>query len=398
MNAAGVAQAAVAVALAPSQMVLPSTAQAAQALRSAAAAPYAPPARSAQSAQSAPVPQQAQRREILLGFAAAALALLIYSTYTAVTRRGMLTSLSPDDMIFLRLGGSGLCLLPYLIHIARKIPADLWHRVLPLSFAHGWGMVGFTIFGLQIAPAGHGSSLGPGMISVWIALFSWLAFCRTPTSAQRAGLVLIVAGGALILLVSASGMATPAALLGDLMFVAASMCGASYLVYAEHRRIPAGIGTALVAVTSAVIVVPWYFLFAVKQIPLAPVTQVFAHFLIQGVLMGCVAFMAVGYALLRIGSLSVGMMLALVPVAGMLSSIEISGDSVSPLEWFAVLLVTAGVAAGVMTKAKAASPAGQVAPGGPKPRTRGAGRVTDGTDGGCRSHRYQRSGRFWSST
>ena len=160
----------------------------------------------------------ARRRELLAGFAAAALALLIYSTYTAVTRRGVLTSLSPADMIFLRLCGSALCLLPYLVYIARRIPADLWRKALPLSFAHGWGMVGFTIFGLYIAPAGHGSSLGPGMISVWIACFGYLAFRRIPSLGQRFGLLLIFTGGITLIGFSASGLATPSALLGDLMF------------------------------------------------------------------------------------------------------------------------------------------------------------------------------------
>ncbi len=291
--------------------------------------------------------------ERIKGFAAALLGLMIYSIYTAVTRRGVLTSLSPADMMFLRLGGSALCLLPYLIIVARRIPADLWRRALPLSFAHGWGMVGFTIFGLQIAPAGHGSSLGPGMISVWIALFSYLAFRRAPLPGQRLGLVFILIGGGMILAFSASGQAAPLTLWGDLMFVAASMCGASYLIYAERRQIPAAVGTALVAVTSALVILPWYLFIAPKQIMVAPPSQVLLHFVVQGVLMGCVAFMAVGYAVLRIGSLSVGMMLALVPVAGMWSSIEISGDPVSTFEWLASLLVTAGVVGGVAAKSKA---------------------------------------------
>ena len=298
----------------------------------------------------ATAPAATSQREQLLGFAAATLALLIYATYTAVTRRGLLTTLSPGDMMFLRLTGSGVCLLPYLIYIARQIPADLWRKALPLSFAHGWGMVGFTIFGLQIAPAGHGASLGPGMISVWIALLSYLALGRKPGLAQRAGLVLIFCGGVMILAVSAAGLATPAALLGDLMFVCASICGASYLVYAEQRRIPAGIGTALVAVTSAILILPWYLFFAVKQIPTAPTEQVLFHLVIQGLLMGCVAFMAAGYAVLRIGSLSMGMMLALVPVAGMFSAAQIAGDAVSSIEWGASVLVTIGVVAGVAAR------------------------------------------------
>ena len=291
-------------------------------------------------------------RKQLQGFAAALLGLAIYSIYTAVTRLGMQSSLTPADIMFLRLGGSALCLFPYLVYAARRIPADLWRKALPLSFAHGWGMMGFTIFGLKIAPAGHASTLGPGMISVWIALFAFFALRRKPAPGQRLGLVCIVTGGAMILWFSVFGQDSGAAVWGDLMFVGASMCGASYLLYAEHRKIPAPIGTALVAVTSALVILPWYLFVAEKHILTAPVTQVALHFVIQGVLMGCVAFMAIGYAVLRIGSLSVGMMLALVPVAGMLASIEISGDSVSRFEWLASLLVTGGVIAGVSAKAK----------------------------------------------
>ncbi len=66
--------------------------------------------------------------------------------------------------------------------------------------------------------------------------------------------------------------------------------------------------------------------------------------------MGCIAFMAVGFALLRIGSMSVGLMLAMAPVGGTLMSTLISSDVVSPSEWIAASLVAAAVMYGVATR------------------------------------------------
>jgi drug/metabolite transporter (DMT)-like permease len=62
--------------------------------------------------------------------------------------------------------------------------------------------------------------------------------------------------------------------------------------------------------------------------------------------MGCVAFAAINYATLTIGSQTFGVLCALIPVFGILSSLAIAGDPVSTIEWISIAVISAGVAIG----------------------------------------------------
>lgn len=50
--------------------------------------------------------------------------------------------------------------------------------------------------------------------------------------------------------------------------------------------------------------------------------------------------------MLRIGSQTAGVIFALIPVLGMLFSLAITNDPVSPVEWAAILAISIGVAVG----------------------------------------------------
>jgi drug/metabolite transporter (DMT)-like permease len=66
--------------------------------------------------------------------------------------------------------------------------------------------------------------------------------------------------------------------------------------------------------------------------------------------MGCVVSLAINYAVLAVGSQTVGMLCALVPVLGMLSSIAITSDPVLPREWAATAAISLGVFFGARPK------------------------------------------------
>jgi drug/metabolite transporter (DMT)-like permease len=66
--------------------------------------------------------------------------------------------------------------------------------------------------------------------------------------------------------------------------------------------------------------------------------------LFQGVLFGCCAFFALNYAVLTVGSQTVGVLSALVPVAGALCALVITRDPISGLEWTAIVSISSGVA------------------------------------------------------
>jgi len=294
------------------------------------------------------------RQPLAAGYLAALAAVIVTAAYPAVTRVSVITTLTPADLLMLRFGVSALLFAPYLVWRAAAIPRRIWSVGLPLSFFQGWGMAGCAIFGLQYAPASHSAALGPGTISVWVAALGFLCYGLRIDRAKSLAIGLIVAGIALILASSFGGLSTARAATGDAMFLAASILGAAYLVYLQQHRFDAVLGAALVSAYSAVILLPWYLLAAHSNLAAAPIAELAWQVLFQGLLMGCGVFLAVNYAVLALGSQTAGVLFALVPALGLVFSLAITNDPVSPLEWAAIGAISVGVAVGarpIATKA-----------------------------------------------
>jgi drug/metabolite transporter (DMT)-like permease len=284
------------------------------------------------------------RRVVALGYLATCAVVLITSAYPALTRLSVTTSLTPADVLLFRLGVSGLLFMPYLLRHAREIPKSDWLSALPLSFLHGWGMAGCVVFGLQFAPASHAAALGPGAIAAWIALIGFLVYRIEVNSRKLSGIAIIVVGVVIILAASYRGHSLANALIGDSMFLAASALGATYLVYIQRRRLNPVVAAALVCVASAMVVGPWHYFFATSAIASASATEIAWQLLFQGVIFGCCAFFALNYAVLAVGSQTVGVLSALVPVVGALCALLITRDTISGLEWIAIVAILSGVA------------------------------------------------------
>jgi drug/metabolite transporter (DMT)-like permease len=286
----------------------------------------------------------ADRKGVALGYVAAFAVVLVTSAYPALTRLSVTTTLTPADILLFRLGVSGLVFIPYLVRHAREIRRSEWLSALPLSFVHGWGMAGCVVFGLQFAPASHAAALGPGAIAAWIALIGFIVYRIEVDSKRLAGIGIIVSGVALILVASYRGHSLANAMIGDSMFLAASALGATYLVYIQRRRLDPVLAAALVCVASAMVVVPWHYFFATSAIASAPVGELAWQLVFQGIVFGCGVFFALNYAVLAVGSQTVGVLSALVPVVGALCAMLIAGDRISELEWIAIASISSGVA------------------------------------------------------
>jgi drug/metabolite transporter (DMT)-like permease len=284
------------------------------------------------------------RKTVALGYAAALGVVLVTAVYPALTRLSVMTTLTPADLLLFRLGISGLLFAPFLVRHAREIPRSDWLSALPLSFLHGWGMAGCVVFGLQFAPASHAAALGPGAIAAWIALAGFLLYRIKVDSRRLAGITIIVIGVVLILLASYRGHSLANAIVGDSMFLTASALGATYLVYIQRRRLNPVVAAALVCVASAMVVGPWHYFFATSALSSASTGELAWQLLFQGVLVGCCAFFALNYAVLAIGSQTVGVLSAIVPVVGALCALVITRDPISGLEWMAIISISCGVA------------------------------------------------------
>jgi drug/metabolite transporter (DMT)-like permease len=279
------------------------------------------------------------------GYGAAAVAVLIWASYPVATRAGVTGSFEPRDLMLLRFGVGALLFLPYLALNFRSIRRDAWLRGVPLALFQGAGMAALVICGLKFAPASHAAALGPGIAPAWVALLGFLVFARRPTGRMIAGAAMCAVG---VIALATWGASRPdlSVLMGDAMFVAASALGALYVLQLRNWGISALQGAAIVTLYSALIVVPWQFGPAPGALwrvaPFALLWQV----LWQGVLIGCIALVALNHSIARLGPERASALVALVPALSAVLGLVFLREIPSGAEIAAILAISAGVSIG----------------------------------------------------
>jgi drug/metabolite transporter (DMT)-like permease len=279
------------------------------------------------------------------GYVAAAVTVLIWAAYPVATRAGVTGPFAPQDLIVLRFGVGALLFLPYLALRCGAIRRDAWLRGIPLTFFQGAGMAALVIFGLQIAPASHAAALGPGVAPAWVALLGFLVFSRRPSARMVAGAGLCAIGVITLAAWSASA-ALPNVLAGDALFLAASALGALYVLQMRSWGINAIQAAAIVTFYSALIVVPWHLWSASTTLGQAGPFDLLWQVLWQGVLIGCVALVALNHAIARLGPERSIALVALVPALSAVLGLLFLAEIPSSAEIAAIVAISAGVSIG----------------------------------------------------
>jgi len=279
------------------------------------------------------------------GYAAAAVAVLIWAAYPVATRAGMNGSFTPGELVTLRFGVGALLFLPYLLLHWRGISRAAWVQGVPLTLFQGVGMGALVICGLELAPANHQAALGPGVNSAWVALLGFVVFAKRPSARIVLGATLCAAG-VLAIAWWSSAQRSPAVLAGDLMFLGASALGAVYVLQLRSWGVSAIQAAAIVSLYSALIVVPWHLWSAPYPVWQAPTLELAWQILWQGVLIGCIAFIALNHAIARLGAERSSALIALVPVLSAVVALAFLGEVPSAIETAAFLAISVGVFVG----------------------------------------------------
>jgi drug/metabolite transporter (DMT)-like permease len=294
------------------------------------------------------------------GYAAAAVTVLIWAAYPVATRAGVTGAFAPQDLIVLRFGVGALLFLPFLALRFHAIRRDVWLRGVPLTLFQGAGMAALVIFGLQFAPANHAAALGPGVAPAWVALLGFLLFARRPSARMIVGAALCAIGVITLAAWSASA-AQPDVLMGDAMFLAASALGALYVLQLRNWGINALQGAAIVTIYSALIVVPWHLGSASSALGRVAPFELLWQILWQGVLIGCIALVALNHAIARLGPERSIALVALVPALSAVLGLLFLGEIPSSAEIAAILAISAGVSIGA-SRGYGGNPAASSAP------------------------------------
>ena len=279
------------------------------------------------------------------GYAAAIVAVLIWASYPVATRAGVTSAFAPQDLMLLRFGVGALLFLPFLVTQFRAVRPEAWLRGVPLTLFQGVGMASLVIVGLQFAPASHAAALGPGFAPAWVALLGCLVYSRRPSTRMVVGAGLSTLG--VLALVAGSALSQDrSVLLGDAMFLAASALGALYVLQMRHWGINAVQSAAIVTIYSALAAVPWYLATASGSMWEAPPLDLLWQVLWQGVLIGCVALIALNHAIARLGPERASALVALVPALSAVLGLLFLGEVPSGAEIAAIIAISAGVSIG----------------------------------------------------
>ena len=310
-----------------------------------------------------------------IGLGAAIVTVLVWTAFIVIARASAARSLTPFDIAFARISGAGLVLLPWgawlVMRARQRDPAaeSSLFGLSPLSLrltilAGVVGGLGYPLLaysGFFFAPAVHASVLMPGSLPLWTALLAAVVLRDRITPGRALGLALIVVGdlfvGGASLLHALQGGAIWK---GDLLFMTAAFCWASYSVLARRHALEAVRATIAITVFAFITYVPVYALLAASgvvasRLGSAPIGEVLFQMLFQGV--GSVVISGITFTRMiqHFGPVRSTMITALVPGLSALGAVAFLDE---PLYWNLVaglLLVTAGILFGVQ-RSRVANP------------------------------------------
>lgn len=315
-----------------------------------------------------------------IGLAAAITTVLIWTSFIVVARAMALRSLSPLDIVFCRVVGASMVLLPWGWWLTRKarqskdpsIADSWWISPLPLRLTATIGLFGgigyacLAYSGFIFAPASHASVLLPGMLPLTTALIAVVVLNEKITLNRGLGLALIISGGFFVggLSIWQSLKAGGEVWKGDLFFIAASTCWSTYTVLCRKHRLDAVKATIAVVVFCALTYIPIYSLMIltgqfgplpVSRLLDAPIGEIVFQALWQGV--GSVVISGITFTKMvqAYGPVRATMFTAIVPGSSALAAVIFLGE---PLYWNLILgltLVTFGILIGVRASAAPAT-------------------------------------------
>lgn len=277
---------------------------------------------------------------VMFGLAAA----LIWSGWTIATRLAVTTSLSPNDVTFLRFGVSALFLWPILTRNGLGVSKLGWIPLLIMLVGAGLPFMLVASIGAKFAPASHIATLMNGVMPIFVAVLSWAFAGARFGRSQLGGLALVVLGVCCIGAYSVFVNRASGEWRGDLLFLLGGFLFASYTVVQRKSGISPWHATALVNVLSALVFAPIYFLWLEPNVMTANVNDVMFQAVAQGIGVAILGMFCYAEAVRRLGAPRAAIFGSMAPALAVLIGIPVLNEVPSVLTLAGVGLVMVGVA------------------------------------------------------
>lgn len=280
--------------------------------------------------------------ERLVGVACALTSVVLFSSFTLVSRLGLSSALRLPDIAALRFGIGGTLLLPVLLrHGLRGIRL---RGAVALALFGGLGFASFAYAGFSLAPAAHGAVLLHGTLPLFTLLVLKLTSAEpTATGPNRAVGVALIVTGVTLLAYDSLAVASTRQLLGDACLLLASLSWSVYGVLARRSGLPPARTAAIVAGLSMCCCLPAYALWPGKTLFLVSGRVLVLQAVVQGVLIGAVSVFIYTRAVAALGAAETSLFTAAVPCITTIVAIPLLSELPTPLTWLGVIVVTLGM-------------------------------------------------------
>jgi drug/metabolite transporter (DMT)-like permease len=306
---------------------------------------------------------RANSREFTIGIACALAVVVLWSSFHLVSRIGVQTSLTPYDLVTLRVGIAGLIMIPVLVRLGLG-HLRLWQAVvLALIAGPGFGLTAFS--GYQFAPAAHGAAILAGAIPLFAVPIAAMVLGERLSVGKSLGLLAIVAGIVFLIFDSFTGFDNEL-WRGDVLFLGGALAWAAVAVLARAWRVEPVRGTAIAAVISMIVFVPIHFAFLPTRLDVVPLIDVAGQAVFHGLLSMVISMLLFTRAVSLLGASLTTMITASVPATAAVAAAILLDEPLSAFMIAAIVLTTAGMLGAVVSAKSGETAAASSAAGGPR--------------------------------
>src|SRR5262249_42163811 len=240
----------------------------------------------------------------------------IWASWSAMTRFAVPTRFGPWEVALLRYGLAGLLLAPVVARrgLARDRLGWLGLGAIVAGAGAPYAFVAATA--LHLAPVADLSALNPGCIPLFVAAIAFASVHESVSSAQRAGLALILAGAALLIgsnVTNVDASWTTSRAFGAMLSLLAAFMWAVFTVVMRRADPDPLHAVALVSVGSLAIYLPVYLAWRGPALAYVPLAELGFQAIFHGVVVTIVSLLFYGRAVALLGASGGAAFGALVP-------------------------------------------------------------------------------------
>lgn len=261
----------------------------------------------------------------------------IWSGWIILSRVGVQSNLSPEDITILRFGTGALFTLPFALRYEWK-KLTLWKAVI-VSLGCGFPYTLFSFYGLQTIKSANAGVIVNGLLPVFGAVLAFLILGESSTRKRIFAIAIILTANLIM-------MGNPTDLgqewFGWLMLLSASLVFSGYMFLGKRWGYTVKDVLAFLPLINIVIFIP-IWIATDSGIPETAFAAILTQSLYQGVLVSVVALMLTFYAIQHIGAMTLSIFFSFVPFVTAILAWLILGESLSLNEIMAIVLCSVGL-------------------------------------------------------